>query len=479
MPTFVPDPRHVWMAKVPSCGYEVQEGLSFPEIPAEVPVTTTLVALRSLLVSMGLDRSRQGTPDWNPLAELVSPGQTVVIKPNWVLHHNQSGAGLPCVVTHPSLIAALCAYLFKAQPGRVVLGDAPVQGCDLEELKRLMELDTWIAPWKDRLEVRDFRLVTLPGGHFTDEKAANATRDEARDYLRFDLGTESVLEPITAPRDPRFRVTMYDPDAMKRTHVQGRHQYLVARELIEADVVFNLPKLKTHKKSGVTGALKNLIGINGHKEYLPHHRKGGQTTGGDCYPGGSPAKALAEGLLDAANRLHAGFRKRALFVTAYVLNRIGGRRQAKVGLEGSWYGNDTIWRTCMDLQRILHYGRLDGTLAETPQRAVWSLTDAILAGEGEGPLAPLPKPFGLLTLSASPASAEWVHTLAMGLDPERIPIVRGPFQPFTHPLVSFPPEAIQPMTPEGPMPLAEVFDRVGTPFLAPLGWVGHCELERV
>ena len=32
----------------------------------------------------------------------------------------------------------------------------------------------------------------------------------------------------------------------------------------------SLPKLKTHKKAGITCALKNLIGINGNKEYLPH-----------------------------------------------------------------------------------------------------------------------------------------------------------------------------------------------------------------
>jgi len=33
--------------------------------------------------------------------------------------------------------------------------------------------------------------------------------------------------------------------------------------------------LKLHRKAGITCALKNLIGINGNKEYLPHHRLGG------------------------------------------------------------------------------------------------------------------------------------------------------------------------------------------------------------
>ena len=92
-------------------------------------------------------------------------------------------------------------------------------------------------------------------------------------YVLFDLGTDSLLEPISNEQS-EFRVTMYNPDLLKRTHSRGTHQYLVARDVIDADVVINLPKLKTHKKAGLTGALKNMVGINGHKEYLPHHRKG-------------------------------------------------------------------------------------------------------------------------------------------------------------------------------------------------------------
>ena len=73
--------------------------------------------------------------------------------------------------------------------------------------------------------------------------------------MLFDLGEESLLEPISETQGA-FRVTCYDPRRMIRTHTLGRHRYLVAKEIIEADVVINLPKLKTHKKAGVTCALK-------------------------------------------------------------------------------------------------------------------------------------------------------------------------------------------------------------------------------
>src|SRR5215813_11306448 len=68
-------------------------------------------------------------------------------------------------------------------------------------------------------------------------------------FVLFDLGEDSLLEPVTDDRDS-FRVTCYDPRLLAKTHTRGRHQYLIARAIIEADVVINLPKLKTHKKAG-------------------------------------------------------------------------------------------------------------------------------------------------------------------------------------------------------------------------------------
>ena len=48
-----------------------------------------------------------------------------------------------------------------------------------------------------------------------------------------------------------------------------------------ADVVINLPKLKTHKKTGVTISLKNMVGINGYRNCLPHHTIGTPDASGD------------------------------------------------------------------------------------------------------------------------------------------------------------------------------------------------------
>ncbi|HKM53979.1 MAG TPA: hypothetical protein VJY33_11260, partial [Isosphaeraceae bacterium] len=130
----------------------------------------------------------------------------------------------------------------------------------------------------------------------------------------------------------------------------------------------------------------------------------------------------------------------------------------------------------LDIQRILHFGRPDGTLDERPQRRVITLTDAIVAGEGEGPLAPSAIPLGMLTLGSTCAAVDWVHAILMGFDPQRIPLLRQAFSPHRYPLATFSPHDIKLEVDGEHVDLHELFDRHGRLFLPPAGWVRHCEL---
>ena len=81
----------------------------------------------------------------------------------------------------------------------------------------------------------------------------------------------------------RFRVTEYDPRIMSAKHNESLHRYCFHKVALEADVVINLPKIKTHRKAGLTCAMKNFVGLNGNKDYLPHHTKFSQKERGDEY----------------------------------------------------------------------------------------------------------------------------------------------------------------------------------------------------
>lgn len=437
----------------------------------------------SLFRIWGLDDARAGTPEWNPLGELIPEGARVVIKPNWVLHYNQSGlaaadGGMDCLITQRLLIEAVLGYVLRARPGRVTIGDAPVQGCDFPRLFQEMELDRLRElgrKYGTEVSIVDFRRTLLTRhGH------AAARREGVRDaenFVLFDLGSDSLLENLPS-RPGQLRVTMYNPDLLARTHAPGRHQYLIAREIIDADVVVNLPKLKSHMKAGVTGALKNLIGINGNKEFLPHHRKGGSGQGGDCYEGYSFWQHCAEGLFDSANRGQQGAGQTALYWAAQQSLRLARVFGHEGSVEGAWHGNQTVWRTCLDLNRVLRYGRADGTLAADPQRTTIHISDAIIGGHGEGPLHVVPIASRFVTGALNPAAAEWVNVRAMGWDPALLPIVREAFSSFRWPIATHAPERIIVLTAEGERAEAAIVPPTGLRFLASKGWLGRVEADQ-
>ncbi|MFH0878905.1 MAG: DUF362 domain-containing protein [Lentisphaerota bacterium] len=432
--------------------------------------------VRRTLADLGLDREHFGSATWNPFGGLIKPGGRVVVKPNWVNDHNMGPGGWECLITHPSILRAVLDYILLAGPSDVLLGDSPIQDCDFERL-----LDLGVRPVLDYfrqrkapLRLADFRRTTLQQDGFSLN-----VREEIRpldEYVTVDLGSDSLLEPISGDAR-RFRVTKYDPRKMLENHRPGVHRYLIARDILRADLVVNLPKLKTHKKAGVTASLKNLVGINGNKDYLPHHRKGSAASGhGDCYEKTSPLKAMTEHLLDIANmNLHRSWVTRVCHRLAYYFLVLDMKLGGSGEVEGSWYGNDTIWRTCLDLNRALLYSDDQGILREQPQRCELSMVDALIAGEGDGPLKPDPRPLGTLLASLNPAACDWIAALMMGFYPQNIPIIARSFGLGKYPIALFAPAQLICRLNGSEVRSQQLVHPQGRIFTPPFGWKSHCE----
>lgn len=428
--------------------------------------TTMARAVDRLGSYLGWAREGKG-----PFGELIPNGARVLIKPNFVLDHNQSDGGMDPMITHQSVVKAVVNAALQTDAAEVVVGDAPIQTCDFDALLETTGLGTWAESRKkadSRFRgVKDFRRTTAQ--YVNGVRVAEENKVPEDDYVLFDLASESLLEPITDDKDD-FRVTCYDPRLLAKTHGKGRHRYLIARDIMESDVVINLPKLKTHKKAGITCALKNLIGINGNKEYLPHHRIGGADLGGDCYPGNSRVKRMLEFAADQQNLTDAGTKGRIWSGVATQLNRVLHLMGDNLGIEGSWSGNDTIWRTGLDLNRILIYGLADGSMSDTPQRRVVHVTDAVVAGQGDGPLSPQPLPLGLMFAGNNAACIDWLGSLLLGYDPQLLPIVREAFGGFRWPISTARPEEITLLGDWGNGKCDRVMQREMPPVAHPIGW---------
>lgn len=426
--------------------------------------------IKELLLSAGYGKTE---PDI-PFSDIIKPGMTVLLKPNWVHHINLQNTGMECMITQPEFILAVLQEVLNTKPGKVIIGDAPIQGCQFNKLidDRFLKTVEKMAP-NGQVQILDFRQ-----NKFEQNGIPTVIKNKDRDiddYLLFDLKQDSLLDDISIPQG-HFRVTMYDYKKLAQTHKPGRHQYLLCKEAFTSNVIINLPKLKTHRKAGMTAALKNLVGLNGSKDFLPHHRVGGSFVNGDCYYGWSPLKNIAEKNLDKANT-HIGSEEYLFWTNRFskimrVINKIGNPE-----IEGGWYGNDTIWRTVLDLNRILLYGTSDGTMADIPQRQIFSITDAIITGEGNGPLEPSPLYRGVITFTNNSLIVDALHAILLGFDPNKIPMINKGFSDFRWPInndINI--NQITTFFKDQELTILQFKEKFAGHCLPPNGWQGHCEL---
>ena len=77
----------------------------------------------------------------------------------------------------------------------------------------------------------------------------------------------------------------------------------------------------------------------------------------------------------------------------------------------------------MDLNKIAILGRTNGTLADQPQRTLFSLCDGIIGGQEDGPLNPEPLPLGVICFSNNSAITDISMSLLMRFDFHKMPLL--------------------------------------------------------
>lgn len=393
-------------------------------------------AVRGCFKLAGLDASRFDTSEWNPLQELIHPGETVLLKPNMVhQRHPRDPEGWRYVITHGSVIRAVADYVWKAigPNGKIIVADAPQTDASFVEMTRILGLDAI----RDFYGARGlaFEIIDLRQEEWTTRGDVVVERRKLppNPYgsIAFDLGGAS--EFADHPGAGHYYGADYDASVVNRHHSDGRHEYLIAGCAIKCDVVFSLPKWKTHKKAGITASLKNLVGVNADKNWLPHHTEGVPAHGGDEHPN-PDLKHRTERTVAAVIR---GLSHRVPVVGPWV-HRVArsagkpvfGDTETTVR-SGNWFGNDTVWRMCLDLNKIVFYGNADGSLrAPTSEnrKRHYAFVDGILAGQGSGPLNPDPVAAGVVLFGLHPPSVDAACAYLMGFDPDKIPIVSRAFQ---------------------------------------------------
>ncbi|MCH7879334.1 MAG: DUF362 domain-containing protein [candidate division Zixibacteria bacterium] len=436
------DIHHVGLALDGRAGYNNQAPfhphLRYPECrcdeTSESGGADAFALVREALFQLGLDRARYGTPDWNPLGEIISPGDSVALKPNWVLDTHPRGLDIFSVITHPSLIRAALDYTLLALDGEgeVTVCDAPQADCNFERVFEISQLSALKSHYEEHagtyggiipkfIDLRKIAYLVDDDGYLKDNSRITLAGDP-NGYFKVNLGSESLLYHLENLEN--LYGADYDRNFTSEHHSGERQEYLVSGTILKADVVISLPKMKSHKKTGVTLNLKNLVGINGDKNYLAHFRVGASDAGGDEYPARMDGKqklilksqrALIDKLLVKPNKFSVGLFN--LISAGYRLLRRASKMDLTPAIRlGDWSGNDTAWRMVIDLNRILFLADEKGVMRETPQRGYFSIVDGIIAGEGDGPLDPDPRTAGIVLAGHSPIPVDLAAMTLMGFD---------------------------------------------------------------
>jgi uncharacterized protein (DUF362 family) len=398
--------------------------------------------VRTLLHLLGLDEEHYGTPMWNPLGELIRPGDKVVLKPNYLWQsHKHRVEEWEQVITHGSVVRAVLDYVLIAlkDRGEVWIAEGPQRDADWEAIvsrtgvRSVCDFCTSGNPVPVRLlDLRDIRLdvrgdvvyarVPLPGD------PAGSTEVNLAHRSRF-VGHAGA---------GRYFGCDYDQAEVNYHHTDGRHEYCLSRTAASANVFINLPKMKTHKKVGVTLCLKNLVGINTGRNWLPHHTDGDPSNGGDQFPVKSIQNTSERWGIRRLQQLTLRYPR--IVAPLFRLIRkialpIWGRTE-EVIRNGNWYGNDTCWRMVHDINRCLLYTDGDFFPLMHPKR-YFAVVDGVVAGDGNGPAAPDRFEAGVLVAGYNPVAVDCVVTRLMGFDPRKLAILREAFQPSDLPLAPF------------------------------------------
>jgi len=378
------------------------------------------------------------------LEPLLSAGEDglAVVKPNWLSPSHQHHVDeWRSVIANPVVVLAVVEVLAERMRGRgsIAVCDAPTTQADFDAIVARgnfrAEFERLSARFpRMRLEILDLRReIWLAREEVIVDRRRNV--EDPRGYSALDLATDSLFYGHRG--EGRYFGADYDADVVNEHHRGQSHEYLLSGTAIRSHLFINVPKLKTHRKTGLTCCLKNLVGINGDKNWLPHHTQGYPHNGGDEFTDARPTFQLERWAKRAGQKLAVALPGLGPWLYRKARNTgktvLGDSRT--VIRNGNWSGNDTCWRMVLDLNRALLYGNPDGTWrggeAAKPYIAI---VDGIVAGEGMGPSAPDPVDAGVLVMGTNPGDVDAVACRLMGYDPSVLPMVREAFGPHRWPI---------------------------------------------
>lgn len=422
-----------------------QPSINYPEYPFSGYISNeanpVYDGIRQLFFRLRFDIEHWNTPEWNPFGNLIKPGMTVAIKPNFVLSKHADGKDVFSIITHPSILRAILDYCWIALKGKgkIIIADVPHYNCNFQELLQVTKLEEikkffnkFTGP---KIEIYDLRTYCYRPNY--SPFCLYRLPADPQGSIFVNLSKRSAFYNHSSPK--KLHGCIFSHRKATIYHHSGERQvYEISRTILNADVIIFVPKMKVHKKVGVTLNLKGLVGICTNKDMAIHYTLGSPSEGGDQFP---------EDLFNKKERVVINFlrwmferriyghilakhNKRYEFIHRFfyrfLFQKIIGYLRLRIPEEkmllaaGNWHGNDSCWRMVADLAKIIHFVDKEGRLWNKPQRKLFSIIDGVIGGENKGPDIPDPKPAGVLIGGNNLLAVDIITTRLMGFDPLKL-----------------------------------------------------------
>lgn len=433
--------------------------------------------VRALLTSLYGDNFFSG---------LINLGETVVIKPNLIKESMATDQSQwQHVISHGSVIRAVCDYVCLALEGKgkVIICDAPQTDSSFQAIAEKNGLYA-IAEECSRWSGIDVSVLDLRNEEWKSEGEVIVERKklsgDPAGTIAFNLSENSEFYGYKG--EGRYYGADYD-DKIVNSHHQGKRQeYLICATPIKVDVFINIAKLKTHKKTGVTLTLKNLVGINADKNWLPHHTEGSPENGGDQFPDLSLKREIENRCVHIARKIALKVPIVGPVITKRLRSagkKVFGNGQNTIR-SGNWFGNDTTWRMVLDLNKCLFYGNPDSSFNLNKKKRFFGIIDGIIGMEGAGPMEGEPVYSNVLLGGADAACLDAVGAWLMGFDWKKIPVIKKAFELERYKITDKKPHDIRIISNEKDWEgnFLDSQDTETFNFKPHFGWIGHIERKK-
>src|SRR3989338_6774567 len=327
----------------------------------------TYAAVRNLFHLLKLDNKNFGTRTWNPFGKFIKPGYKVVIKPNLLYHYHPHGDSFVLVnIVHASIIRHIIDYCLTAMKGdgEIIIAESPVRQANFEKIIEISGINNLAAFYRDtgiKIPIMDLRKSKIVRNYDKVTFAKTVKlKGDPLGYKKIQI-ENSEISPLIKQKSC-FRNSMTGKPREPLS-------YKIPKTILTSDFIVNISKMKTHLMTGNTLCIKNVVGMFAEKENLPHY-----ISGYDEHPKPKTTR----------HKIKLLYTKKTfkLIKTFYFAEKI------------------------------------------KPVKTNLNIIDAILAGEGQGPMRSSPKKCGMIIAGFNPLSVDITGTRIIGFDYKKIPLIK-------------------------------------------------------